>query len=654
MVHWRTFWCALPLVVAARALEAQQLSLDSLLAQPVQSAAKYTQTMTEAAAAVTIITADDIRRYGYRTLEDILRRVPDLYTSYDRNYTYLGVRGFSRPTDYNDRVLLLVNGHTTNEAVNGSAGLGTEQVLDPDAIERVEVVQGPGSALYGTGAMFASINIVTKDGTALDGVRVAAGGGSLGTVQGAAAAGGVLGRDLNVGLAGQWTYTAGADQFYPEFDSAATNRGVAHHLDWDRYGSAMATLEWRGFTVTGLAATRTKAIPTASFGMQFNDSRARTLDASRFLDVGYAAELTPTVHLQLRGSAQRYSYEGWYPYTSTLTQDASVDDRLGSEAELRWDMGPRNRLLAGLELDRHAQARYHYWSADTTYVDFDAPFNVASAHLQDEYQVTRDLSVVLGARYEAYGRYKPVLAPRGALVYHPFSGSTMKLLYGQAFRAPSVYETNYSDPISGQKRSVDLQAEHITTLEAIWQQRLGGDWFVTASVYRYTVRDLIDTQLDPSDSLLQYRNIARVRATGGSIALNAAFAGGVGAYASVALEDAEDASAEVQLTNSPASIVKAGVALPLTPWASASAEVRHESSRVTVYGTRTDPYLWTGVHLLITPFARSPGLLGRSTLSVGVQNALNAHYALPGGFEHRQAAIEQDGRTVDVGLGAAW
>ena len=215
MVHWRTFWCALPLVVAARALEAQQLSLDSLLAQPVQSAAKYTQTMTEAAAAVTIITADDIRRYGYRTLEDILRRVPDLYTSYDRNYTYLGVRGFSRPTDYNDRVLLLVNGHTTNEAVNGSAGLGTEQVLDPDAIERVEVVQGPGSALYGTGAMFASINIVTKDGTALDGVRVAAGGGSLGTVQGAAAAGGVLGRDLNVGLAGQWTYTAGADQPLP-------------------------------------------------------------------------------------------------------------------------------------------------------------------------------------------------------------------------------------------------------------------------------------------------------------------------------------------------------------------------------------------------------------------------------------------------------
>jgi len=654
MNHRWTAWGVLLLAAAARPLAAQQLSLDSVLNQPIQSAAKYTQTMTEAAAAVTIVTADDIRRYGYRTLEDVLRRVPDFYTSYDRNYLYLGVRGFSRPTDYNDRVLLLVNGHTTNDGVFGGAGLGTETVLDPDVIERVEVVQGPGSALYGTGAMFGSINVVTKDGAALDGVHVAAGGGSLGTVQGAAAAGGMIGRDLNVGVSGEWTYTAGADQYNPEYDSAASNFGVAHHLDWDRYGTATATVSWRGFTASAMAATRTKAIPTGAFDMAFDDSRAKTLDETRFLDLGYAAALSPAVELRVRGFAQGYYYEGWYPYATTLTQDETADERLGSEAELRWDTGPRNRLLAGLEWQRHTRASYHHWSADTTYLDCDVPFDVAAAHLQDELQVTRDLSVVVGARYEAYASLRPELSPRGALVYHPWPGSTLKLLYGEAFRAPSVYERYYSDPVSGQKASVGLRPERITTAQAIWQQRLGGEWFATLSLYRYGVRELIDTWLDPADSMLQFRNIARADATGGSIALNAAFAHGIGAYASLAIEDARDAVRDAQLTNSPANIAKAGVVVPLAAWASLGAEARYESSRLTVYGTRTDPYLWTGLHLLVTPFARAAGLLGRSALSIALGNALDARYALPGGYEHRQAAIVQDGRTVNLRLSAAW
>ena len=654
----RALRCAcLALALSFRPLMGQQLPLDSLLDLRINSAAKYSQTTTEAPASVTVITAEDIRRFGYRKLEDVLRRVPDFYTSYDRNYTYLGVRGFGRPTDYNDRVLLLVDGHTMNEAVSGGAALGTETVLDPEIIERVEVVQGPGSALYGAGAMFASINIVTKNGAGLDGAHAALGGGSLGTRRASLSAGGVLGSSLDVAVSGEWTQVDGADQFYPEYDSAATNHGVAHHLDWDRYGSALAKVTWGSVGATALLARRTKGIPTGAFDMVFNDPRAQTLDEQRYLELRYQGAPAAAAQLEVRGYVQHYGYAGSYPY-ATLTQDQSWDDAVGSEVRLRWDAAARNRLLAGVEYERHLQARYRYWSPDTLFFNHDAPFGIASVYLQDEWQATTRLFLTVGARYDHYASFTPTAAPRAALVYHPLAATTLKLLYGEAFRAPNVYETYFADPISGTKQSVDLRPERIRTTEAVWQQRLGGSVFATVSAYHYAVRDLIDTWRDPADSLVQYRNIARVNANGIAVALNAAF-GDATAYASYALQDAADGVTDLRLTNSPANIAKAGVSTALGRYALVGAEARYESSRRTVYGTDTDPYVWTGLHVRVGPGLADGRLEGASVLrrwdlSLVVQNLLGARYALPGGFEQRQAAIQQDGRTATLELRATW
>ena len=122
--------------------------LMSLRIESVYGASGFKQKVTEAPASVTIITSEDIQRYGYRTLADILKNVPGFYVTYDRNYSYLGVRGFGLPGQYNNGIALLVDGHRLNENVYDAALIGTEFPLDVDLIDRVEVIRGPNSSLY--------------------------------------------------------------------------------------------------------------------------------------------------------------------------------------------------------------------------------------------------------------------------------------------------------------------------------------------------------------------------------------------------------------------------------------------------------------------------------------------------------------------------
>src|SRR5581483_5111330 len=104
------------------------LSIEQLMdlrVEKVYSASKYEQSVTQAPASVSIVSADDIRKFGYRTLAEILRSIRGVYVSDDRNYSYVGVRGFLRPGDYNSRVLVLIDGHRMNDNIYDGAYVST-------------------------------------------------------------------------------------------------------------------------------------------------------------------------------------------------------------------------------------------------------------------------------------------------------------------------------------------------------------------------------------------------------------------------------------------------------------------------------------------------------------------------------------------------
>src|SRR6186713_2519022 len=201
------------LLAPSPAAEAQQplpeLSLEELMRLDtgrVFGASERLQPVTEAPASVSFITAEEIARYGYRTLADILRGVRGMYVTDDRNFSLIGTRGFAKPGDYNSRVLLLVNGHRVNDNIFGQAEIGAEFGIDPALFERVEVIRGPASSLYGDSAFFAVVNVITRTGASLNGGTLTLETGTLGTRLARASVGRGFGNGVDIAVSATYQY----------------------------------------------------------------------------------------------------------------------------------------------------------------------------------------------------------------------------------------------------------------------------------------------------------------------------------------------------------------------------------------------------------------------------------------------------------------
>ena len=226
-----------------------EVSLEDLMNVTIETVSKFEQRVIESPAFVTIITSDDIKKYGYRNFTDILRSVPGLFVNYDRNYHYVGLRGFSRPGDYNTRFLLLVDGHRVNDNVYDTAPIGTDFLVDIDLIDRVEVIQGPSSSLYGTNAFFGIISVKTKSGKDYKALEISGEGGSFTTFKGRSTYGNKFQNGLEMLLSGSMYNSEGNRKlYYREFDSPATNYGIAKGCDDERYGSFFGKLSFNRFT----------------------------------------------------------------------------------------------------------------------------------------------------------------------------------------------------------------------------------------------------------------------------------------------------------------------------------------------------------------------------------------------------------------------
>jgi iron complex outermembrane receptor protein len=185
-----------------------------------------------------VITRQEIQAFGWHTIAEALASLPGVYTTYDRQYSYIGVRGFGLPGDLNTRVLVTINGNRVNDPTFDQGPTGPEFPIDMDMIERIEYIPGPGGAVYGQNATLAVINIITRSGADLgSGGR---GGAEIAATYeepqaltaGRASVGHVFDNGLNVLVSATDLYSRGENRYY-NFGAAGVS-GVAVGMDGER------------------------------------------------------------------------------------------------------------------------------------------------------------------------------------------------------------------------------------------------------------------------------------------------------------------------------------------------------------------------------------------------------------------------------------
>ena len=626
--------------------ELADLSLEELInvkIATVYTASKFEQKSTEAPSSVTVITSEDIKQQGWRTLAELLQSVQGFQVSYDRNYAFLGTRGFNLG-DFNSRILLLVNGHRINNNRTDGAYIDTGFVLDMDLVDRVEIIRGPGSVLYGNNAFFGVINVITRQGAQMTGNGVEASGeyGEFNSYKARVTYGRLFTNGLQMLVSGTYYDSDGAPHlFYKEFYNPPGTNGVADHLDRDHCVSAFGSLSYRDFSLEGGYNRREKVNPTAQFVGPlggFGMSGLASIDERRFAAFKYAHAFPDIFDVTARVYYDVSDFDIGYPTSTGTYREEDTGEWWGGEAQLTARLQERYIFTLGVEYrDDFRQHQKNLDPAGAITSETSRSRQSHGVYFQGNVAVLTNLQVNGGVRYDQYGDFDPAYSPRVALIYSPFTTSTLKAIYGTAFRTPNFLELVLS---SG------LQPESITSYELVYEQQFGNHLRSSLSGFYNEMDDLIIFQ---NGSFNNYDAITR----GTELALQGFWPKGVRSRASYTFQHTTRADGLNQ-PDSPEHLVKLDLSVPVfRDNIFASLEFQYTSCRHTVYTTSggiTLPGADTGDFSIVNFTLFSQNLVKNLELSASIYNLLDTHYSDPSTRFHEQDMIERDGRTYRLKL----
>lgn len=555
------------------------LSLEDLgRVDLVHAASRHEQTRGEAPSSVSVVTSEEIRRHGYRTLADVLRALGSFYVTEDRNYSYAGVRGFGRPGDYNTRVLILMDGIRTNEPVYDATYVGREFILDAAVIDRIEVIRGPGATMYGNSAFFAVINVVTKQGRELRGGEVTAAIGSFRDVGGQLTWGTVTPGGIDVLASLSASHVRGRRLFFPEFDSPETGNGVADRLDAEQARNVFFRVAKGNWSVRAAHVLREKDVPTAPFGMLFGDPRSRTVDGTTILSGGFDGAVSPAAQGTFRVQYGATRYDGTYPFDLLVPAAEGARGRWwGADWNVTTTRTGRHTVTAGGELVHNFRIDQQVAYQGVQTLDSHNPSLRWGLYAQDEIKLGTLLATV-GLRHDRYESFGGHTSPRLGLIVNPEGPTTVKALFGTAFRAPNAYELHYY-------REAALEPETIRTSELVVERSFGHEVHGSASAFWNDIDGLITLDADDQGELF-FRNADPIRSRGFEASLEARHRG-VDARASYSFQRSTDRLAGAEITNSPRHLAKLSFSAPFAARFTAATDAQYMSSRRTLAGGTT-------------------------------------------------------------------
>ena len=642
------------------------LSIEELMnvvVDIVVTASKYEQKVTDAPSSISIITADEIRKYGHRDFAEILRSVRGFYSTYDRNYKYLGVRGFGLPSDYNNRILVLIDGNKINDNIYDSVGVGPVFNLDIDTIKRIEVVRGPGSSLYGKSAFFGVINVITKKGEDYNGFEVSAEAGTFDRYKTSVKYGKRYQNGLEIALSGTYLDSEGDDSlFFKEFDDPETNNGIAENQNYDREKKLYASIIYDDFTLTGGYIYTKLGVPTAPWETIFNHDLF-TVEEQYWLGLKYEHTYDGDLTVLARVNYSEYNYYGLYPYEGdpefeeppVVINDDSADGRwLNAELHITKPIMEKHKLTLGSETQINFEERQRsvfLGVTDWGVLDDSRDTSSWAVFLQDEYTYSDNFIISAGVRYDHFESFGGTTNPRIGVIYKPDPASAIKAIYGRAFRAPNAYEFYFDDDHATTIKNLELQPETINTYELIYEKYFATNYRMSAGGFYYEIDDLIqqtedlDEICDFGDPCLVFQNLSQVTAKGVEFEIEGKWDTGLHGRVSYTFQETNNEETDDEMINSPKHMLKLNVSIPLVRERFyLSLEEQYTAKRKTLTDEYVDEFFITNLTLL------SQNLLNNLDASFSVYNLFNKKYSDPGAGEHTMDAIEQNGREFRLKL----
>jgi outer membrane receptor protein involved in Fe transport len=628
------------------------LTLEQLMDIKVEGAAMHPQSLEDAPASVTIITAQDILKYGYRTLAEALASARGFYLSNNRTFHTVGVRGFNLPGDYASRFLVMVNGHNMADNVfDFMLYFGEDFPIDISLVQRIEIIRGPSSALYGSNGIFATINIITKSPDQAGPPAVIADVGSFGEKKGQVMAAGSIGKNAKVLFSGSVFNNGGESPlFFPEFNAPETNNGQAVHMNGEKGYHFFSNLVWRNWNITAAFADRKEIQPISWGPTIFNDRGTTINDIRNYVEATYTHEVAGgtlrwRTYYDVFHEQDRFDY----PLDSSAVEDnrqSFFGNWVGTQLTYRFDTARFGTLTLGSEAKfdlRNLQSDRDVSPAPVKIANIDRRDKSFALFAQDERKLSNRWKLDLGVRFDFSAYRHSFLSPRAALIYQPSSGWTYKFLYGRGFRNPSAFELYFDDGGLSGAPNPNARPESADTVEVDVERKIGKRMNLLAAAYTYWLHDFLEGER-VGNGLIQYQNAGNARAAGLEIEINGRPSAWLEAAASYAIQNSHDPDTDGRLENSPDHVAKVRFAVPLGRKLDVSSSMQYYSSRLSLGEARVPPvYL---ADFTIT----SRRLFANLDLQFGLRNAFNRNYSDPLALNPQVDSMRQPGRSVFVRL----
>jgi outer membrane receptor for ferrienterochelin and colicins len=651
----------------------------------VAAASRESENIDDAPASVTVISRRELEAFAYPTVLESLRGVRGFATGFDSIYGTASVRGLGQANDYNNRLLVLSDGAVLNDLVLYQSFIHYDGRADLGDVERIEIVRGPASVLYGNGAVSGVINLVMRDRQTPNGITVET--SSYDNQTGRLRLQGTYHRDD----AGVWASVAAAGSqgrnATLNFPLAPNDPVTANTVStFDKFGAGTVTGKawYKHLSMQWFATGRQQFVPAGN-GTTFNDPKSVANDGRGMLELKYQIPLNNSVDIAARAVYNYAFFKSNYGASdASITQvdyrysETYRSHNLGAELRSVLRLGKNFKLTAAAEaiatIKQSMHGKRDDQNAETLSVE--APSQLVAGSLLLDWKLSSKLRINGGVRVDytnlqgnsaaaggTLGKDSFLASsPRLAIITKPTGNDIVKVILGRAFRAPSTYELFYSDggisQISSAAANSVLRPEIVYSGELEYTRRFDRVWSVLAAAHGFAAQGIVETTDAPNmPGVVYYRNSpVGELALGADLEVRRELRSGItasayygylrGRYRSSPNPDSPELPQSLQLPNAPTHFAGAKIIFPISNSITGAIRAAFEDRR------RIDPTVNEKSGRAVVADAVVSGRLPRFGVhyAVGVYNLFNWRYAVPA-VPFSTNLMPQNGRSFIFSLG---